>query len=416
MLTRCSKAERGLTAVMSTALLGACTTVNGLAPEDVLLFSWEPVTIKPQIAVTETFNDNLFSQRGRSTSDFITTFSPGVNFLLGRKSDNYVTLSYTLNQHLYADRNDLNSMEHLIELNSSIEKKRIGLRGIDRIQLLSSPVGSEVKLLEFENADQPAISVEGNIDRITFYDNYTLSYSISEKTSVYIQGLHSAADYEKGVRLLDYRTLSGTLGFGYRAFAKTQFFGEVYRGYTESEANIAAPAFADLTFIGGALGARGQFTPKITGQVRLGFESREFKTGAGGSDAPVVGLSLNYAYSEKTRLNLNYSRRQDVSVQYGEQSYTADIIGAQFTQAIGGKGKWRATLGGYYGSYDYDDTPGLRQQRSYDLYALNFNLAYQIQVWLSTSLGYSRTSVLTDGPGLLGYDINRVMFRVALGY
>ena len=121
-----------------------------------------------------------------------------------------------------------------------------------------------------------------------------------------------------------------------------------------------------------------------------------------------------YHYSTKTALTLDYVRRQDLSIYYGQQSYVSDVASLQISQTLASKGKWRATLGGYYGLYDYSQTAGLVKVH-YDIYSMYFALAYQIQLWLTASLGYDRTSV-TGSAGVTTYDVNKVTLRVAVGY
>ncbi|MFZ2325008.1 MAG: outer membrane beta-barrel protein, partial [Ignavibacteriaceae bacterium] len=55
-----------------------------------------------------------------------------------------------------------------------------------------------------------------------------------------------------------------------------------------------------------SLGARGEFTPKLTGQVRAGYTKRSFDVG---SDENLFGLdgNLTYAYSEKTSYRFTFS-------------------------------------------------------------------------------------------------------------
>ena len=124
---------------------------------------------------------------------------------------------------------------------------------------------------------------------------------------------------------------------------------------------------------------------------------------------------MTYQYSSKTALSLNYVRRQDVSIYFEQQPYTLDVISIQATQALGAKGKWKTTLGGYYGFYDYAQTADL-PHRNYDVYSAYFNLAYQVQLWLTASLGYDRTSVLEGSAGATAYDVNRITLRLSIGY
>jgi long-subunit fatty acid transport protein len=258
------------------------------------------------------------------------------------------------------------------------------------------------------------ILTDYNVARTTYYDNYTLSYEISPKTAVYVQGQHIGYDYEEGVRLYDQTTLAGAGGFAYQAFSKTVLFGEAFYGVTTSDPNVRAPETPDMTFAGGALGARGAFTPKLIGNVRIGYETREFD-GRDASNDPVVSLGLNYRFSTKTEIALGYSRRQDVSIQFDEQTYTAKVANLQLTQVIGSRGKWRATLGGYYGFYNYDASQ-FSLARDYDVYSINFGVAYQIQLWLSASLNFERTGVIGSARDVTEYDVNRLTFRLAVGY
>jgi hypothetical protein len=403
-------------------LLGVRQPAAAIEPSDFLLFSWDPVTLKPQVALTEVYNDNLFAQPSDKTADLITMISPGLVLLVGQRSDDHLLLSYTFNQYLYADRTDLNTSEHLIDFTTNLEGDRLSLRGTDRVQFLSSPLGNQT-LLEVQSSDLSFSLGEVNIDRTTFLDSYTLTYRTTEKTSIYAQGLHSRFDYEDRALLFDLTTYMGTAGFGFQAFPKTVIFGEGYYGTTTSEPNPVVvqqdPTVAgsqDVTFIGGGIGARGSFTPKITGIVKVGYEAREIEDSPRSlPSAPVVNLSLTYQYSPKTTLSLNYVRRQDVSVYFEQQSYTSDVIGVQAVQALGSKGKWRVSAGGYYALYDYSPTESL-SERNYSVVSAYFNLAYQLQLWLSASLGYERTSILEGSADIVGYDVNRVTLRLSMGY
>ncbi len=405
----------GFGVCLCTTLLGSCQNLNAIELSDFLLFSWDPLTLKPQVGLTEVYNDNLFYQATHKTSDLTTMISPGLALLVGKRSDDYLNLNYTFNQYFYAERTDLNTTEHLIELSSNLEGERLTLRGMDRIQFLSSPVGTEAKVLDPQAVDRPFIVTEANIDRTTFYDSYTLSYKTTAKTSIYVQGLRSAIDYERGVRLFDLTTYSATAGFGFQVFPKTVLFGEGYYGTTSSEANLPAPKLPGITFMGGAIGVRGSFTPKTTGTLRLGYETREFEDGTTLPGAPVVNLGLTYQYSEKTAVALNYVRRQDVSIYFEQQSYTTDVVSLQATQTLGSKRKWKATVGGYYGLYDFARTSRV-PNRNYDVYSAYFSLAYQIQLWLTASLNYDRTSVLGASADVTAYDVNRITLRLSIGY
>src|SRR5947199_222643 len=88
---------------ISAGLPFLSATVQALEPSDVLIFSKEPVSLRPQLGITETYNDNIFSQP-EGKSDLITTLSPGLKFRLGREAGNFLALDYTFTHSLYLDR------------------------------------------------------------------------------------------------------------------------------------------------------------------------------------------------------------------------------------------------------------------------------------------------------------------------
>src|ERR1041385_6309082 len=95
--------------LLGLLLLSVCYRAAGLEPEDVLFIKAGPLTIRPQVALTETYNDNIFYQAKDPLQDFITTISPGLRLQLGRPEHNFIALGYTYDQLLYAENSDLNT-------------------------------------------------------------------------------------------------------------------------------------------------------------------------------------------------------------------------------------------------------------------------------------------------------------------
>jgi hypothetical protein len=218
------------------------------------------------------------------------------------------------------------------------------------------------------------------------------------------------------VTLYDIQTLTGTAGFGYRAFPKTVFFGEAYYGQTRTDPND--PRLTDnprLDAIGGYIGARGNFTEKLSGMAKAGYEHREFADGSDSSGDPVVDLSVTQRFSEKRGLSLTYSHLSAASVQYSRQTYTADLIGLRFYQVLGPRRKWQANIGANYGLYEYD-RGSVSGDRQYDYLRGSVSLVYQIQRWLGAQVGYEHERVIGDSPAVIDYTVNRVTLRVAIGY
>jgi hypothetical protein len=385
-------------------MLSGCWSLEALEPEDVLLFQAGPLSLKPQLAISEIYNDNiLYSQD--PVSDFVTSLSPGLKVQVGRMEHNHIALTYTYDHLFYLENGFLDAGQHTVELGTRLQGKRLTLSGSDRIYLLSSPLGGVERVL-----------ATSNVDRFVNDHTYGLTYQISEKTEAYLRALYNATDYEEGISLYDIDTLMATAGFGYRAFAKTTFFGEMHYGLTGTEPNT--PDLAenpDLTFVGGFLGARGNFTQKLSGTVKVGYESREFSDGSPAPSLPVVDASLVQRFSEKTALALSYARYNNVSVQFTRRPYTSDSFRVQFDQLLGENRKWQATVAGSYVMTEYESVRGIPAV-SYDYIRGSINLAYRIQLWLTANIGYDYESVKSDSRGVIDYDVNRVTLRMAIGY
>ena len=276
--------------LLATTLVGSPGSAAALEPEDILIFQKGPLTVRPQLGLTEQFNDNIFYQHEDAIQDFISIVSPGLKLQLGRPEHNYFSAGYTLDQMFYADNPDLNTGQHTVELSSRLDGEHMDLTGSDRLQLLSNPLGGVVERVVQPGGVDTVTGV--NVDRTTLDDTYTLSYDIGEKTGVYVRGMHSSVDYEEGIALYDIRTITGTVGFGYRAFPKTVFFGEMYYGQTATDPNARGMRENPrLSMVGGYAGVRGNFTPKLSGVAKLGYEVRSFSDGTSAPSEP-VGRSL----------------------------------------------------------------------------------------------------------------------------
>jgi hypothetical protein len=359
--------------------------------------------VRPQLDIAETYDSNLFYDSHHKTSDFITTFSPGVNLYFGKPERNSISFSYQLDRPIHADRSELDGNNHSFTIQTQLQGPHWLLNGVDKIQLFSNRVlGAELHFLE------------GPINYNVYSDNYRLTYNLSEKTSIYLNGAYDAIDYATGTSVLDYNNLSATAGFAYAALPKTTFFGEIYYGQTATDPNEpTTPKYAHSEFVGGFFGAKGDFTAKLSGQVKLGYEDRWFSDNTPANGALVVGASLDYKFSEKFSAAFNFVRRSNVSVQSGNAAYIVDAINVQIRQAIGSSGKWMATLSTGYEVYDYQGN--VFANRTDSVYKVLAGLDYLVQAWLTAGVGYEFNR-FDSNSDLSGYDVHRITVKLAVGY
>lgn len=396
----------GAAAAASTA------PVFAVEASDVLVFSKGPLSLRPQFGLVEQFDDNIFYEDTDRDSDFITVVSPGLKLQLGQDlpNENHVVLAYTYDRSFYVHNSSQNANQHHFITDTFFKKNRFSVEGADRYELLSSVLGGG-----FSVGRQ-------RVDRTLWWDIYRFDYKVGERMGVYVEGQHVATDYEHGVALYDTRTLSGTGGFEYTFSEDVFLFGEAYYGQTSLQPNTAAAKPPGTEFIGGFVGARGDFTTKIKGRIKAGYEVSSFHGNlpAGADDsagsAPVVEGSLTYLPTERLTTTLTYSRRQQVSVQFLQSSYVIDTVTANVQQILGSTGRLRLDLTGTYAMFSFDPAPAYPAGRSDQNWKVQTGASYFFQTWLSTRLEYSFERFTSDFASVVDYDVNKVTLSLAIGY
>ena len=423
------RSKRGLCLLtVAAVLLAAGTDARAVDASDILVYNVGPFRLKPHVGVSEQYNDNIFFRSDKPTftlvpvpgltnvfqvkkvsveDDLITTLSAGTALQLGRREANHVMVDYTMDKSWYLDHQDVGHLDHTLLANTLLQGNRLTLTGNDRVQFLSGILGGGQNL-------------GTKVNRWSFSDDYRLEYRVGEKTSVYADGTYDTTDYAKGTPLYDDNMLRGTAGFSFKATEKTSLFGEFYYGQEATDPNrpfntndstsIKGP---HAEFYGGFVGARGDFTSRLKGSIKAGYESRQFSNDKPAADSPVVEATLDQRFSDRTTVSLIYSRRNSLSVQVAGDGYTADAISAQLRQVLTSDGKLFAIAGAGFENDDYKAL-GAAAARRDRVYRANFTLSYSIQLWLSARLGYQFEKY--DSNVVIDYNVNSVTLSILVGY
>jgi predicted porin len=405
-------------AALAAAHMGAA---HALEASDVLVFSRGPLSLRPQFSFVEQYNDNIYYSNGGGgagsvgrQSDFITTLAPGLRVLVGEDlpEANHFTLSYRMEDVIFADHGDQNAIQHRVADDMRYAWTRLTVTGRDRFDWLSSILGAGFG------------SVPQKVDRFVWGDFYNVRYALGERTGIYGDIAHRSTDYSGSyANLFDSRNITGTVGADYQFTRDTHFFGEMYYGNTTREANVGGlPPLPDTTLIGGFVGARGNFTEKLRGMAKAGYGMSSFggaKAAGGGLDSvssPVIEIGLSYQFTERLKTSLNYTRSQQVSVQYSRASYIDDSVSLRAVQIIGATGRLRADAGVNYTLASYDKATAFPKGRSDSYWNFDAGISYSFQTWLSSRLGYAYEIFSSDFNGVVDYDVNRITLSLAVGY
>ncbi len=384
----------------------SATAVLGFEASDLLLIQKGPVALKPQFQVTGIYDDNPTYRDEDKEGDFRAVISPGLTLQAGDRTLNYLELTYFYDRVEYLDLTELNANQHRVDFVSHFQKRRFTMDGRDSYQHLVSPLSG-------------GISIGGQkVARDVWDDAYHFGYEISDRTVIYFEPVHTTVNYESGVNLYDSFNLSATVGFEYKAFSRTSFFGEVYYGRTKNDVNTdLMPQYPTTEYVGAFVGARGNFTEKLTGTVKGGYEYRWYRNDPEDLHAPVVEISLTERFTENTAVTAGFSRRVRESVQYVRSSYVASTIFATLLQNIGSDGRLRAGLDARYISAAYEDNPAyVVGDRRDDIVFVGLTITYDIKLWLRAFAGYNFEYLESNEPTVIDYLVNRFTLGLQLGY
>jgi hypothetical protein len=352
-------------------------------------------------------------------SEMLFIASPGIDFQYGQTGLNTITVGYAYDQISYINNPRFDTTQHRADVKVDLKLGRFTISGTDTFHLLSS-------FLSGGNS-----SVTNQVNRTIWNDNYRITYDATAKTDLYLTVNHSRYDYDQGVFIYDSETVRGALGVSHDWTQRLRAFTEFEYGQSFVSPNVATqPASPDSSILGGFVGLRGEFTPRITGSLKVGYENRSFAgTFAPGDEpatvsSPAVVADITYAAGVRTFFRLAYTRSTDVSPQFAKQSYVFDRVQLTMNQFLGNSGKWLLSANMGYTLGDFSETPGTNLARSDKSFEAALRLSYQPRPWLTAMLGYEYENFNTAfaeptvarSQLLIDYQVNSLTLSLNIGY
>jgi hypothetical protein len=348
---------------------------------------------------------------------FIT--SPGIDFRYGQTGLNTITVGYAYDQVSYINNPGYNTDQHRADIKVDLKLGRFTISGTDTFQILSSFLGGGGSI------------VTNQVNRTVWNDNYRIDYDATAKTDIYLTVSHNRYDYDQGISIYDSEAVRSALGFSHDWTQRLRVFTEFEYGQSFVNPNLSTqPDSPDSTVLGGFVGLRGEFTPRITGSLKIGYENRSLQgTFAPGSEpatvsSPAVGADISYAAGVRTFFRLAYTRSTDVSPQFAKQSYIFDRVQLTMNQFLGASGKWLVSANTGYNLGDFSEIPGTNLARTDKIFEAALRLSYQPRPWLAAVLGYEYENYDTSFAdptvarswALIDYQVNGVTLSLNIGY
>lgn len=377
-----------------------------------LLFHVGGVSLRPQLEVAGAYDSNLFYQEEDEEGDFITSVRPGLRIQYGTQDANYLSLRYTADASFYAERSDLDNLGHVMVHQSRFDWDRLRWTASDRFVVTRSLLGGTFSY------------IEKRVGLKSLDANWGVDYAMSPKMLAGVKLGMDWADYDAAdlapQHLYDYLMLSTGVRVGYQPSDRITVFPEFTFSRTDLGRNSSTVAEApSMSGFAMALGAEGEFTPKLTGVVTGGYEIREYDDDSEIPDGWVSSFQVRWDARAKTAVTVGYRHMLRVSRELTGYSYTVYRPEVAVVQQLGTQGRWTASLDGYYEFNDYDrdiQVGGEWISRSDRMWGTAVRATYRWQPWLTTSASYEFRTYDGNVPGIQDYEVHRFSLRLAAGY
>ena len=392
--------------------LASCVS-QAVEPEDILHLKVGNLNIRPKFSTALTANDNIFFRDGSAASqalygaregDVISEWGTGFGAVLGRNPINTLGFGYNYLHRFYTDHTEVSSGDHAAQFGAAMEQGRFRFSTDHSLSLLTGIQGGNTWLVQ-QN------------DRLVLSDAMRVSLDITPKSDLYLSGQYGMTDQEEGSQFNDIESWSLAGGYGFQYSEKLRFFAQTSYGVqTSSRANRSW----SWDFVGGSVGAEGDFTDKLTGTLQFGYQQRSSSLTGERGGAPTVTMELEQLLGRRTQISLSYTRANQVNVDAVDSTSVSDQVRLSLSRALGNRQKWFASVFASYWRNDFSASGGAWSGRSDEATSLGATLDYRIQEWMTSRLGYSFADFTSEIPswalGGIDYQVNQVSLSVNVGF
>ena len=328
--------------------------------------------VHPSFGITYRHDDNIYLNDGTNNpevDDNIMIYSPAIE-LKNKQEDKLLLLKYKADIYRYSDitKEDKTDNRLTALFDTKFASGLIFMLGGDYVDT-ADPATSEGTTLDERTQNTLAAH---------------MGYQVLDRLAVIAKYRGINHDYDKAA--LDNQDRDETtVGVEMRIdlLPKTSFFFEYESESIEYDKAIVRDSDTDRVLAG----IKGQVTPKVKAKVALGYDKRDYESAANEDFSTVViDLKVTQEFSELAKLSIA-GQRNNVESFYtlaGVESnfYTESKLSISFDQKI--NHKVSANLKGYFGSNEYNNTT-----RKDDLIGYSLDVNYDIQPWLTASVGYA---------------------------
>lgn len=305
-------------------------------------------------------DDNIF-QAKKADSDVIFSINPGVDLTFGKNSQLKGNLTLVDSFDNYSDNSKLNTQLFGANFNSKYDdgKMKLGFT------------------LGYNELNQNTVDIRGLTRRDVFNAGGTTEVEISQITSVGAGVTFNHENYKRR-SYTDSDKLEVPIDFFYKWTPKTDLsVGYRYRDYKVDIGSDSTDHFFNV-------GARGEFSPKLTGSVHVGLNTR--KLSKGGDDTQ-LGLDGNLSYELSPKTMWGFTASNDFGTSPQGQQQKNFSLGTTISTKI--SEEWAVNAGIDWRAIDYGT-------RTDDNFGLNLGASYIVNSNINIAASYKYTNYSSD--------------------
>ncbi len=351
------------------------------------------IKVNPYFSLRQEYRSNIYLTDKDEKSDLITTFSPGVRFYMPSPIAD-VQLNYNADFLTYwsHNRNDTNRHSLLFKGDWEIGK-HYDLFIQNRLNITDDPATSEDTTRE---------------DRLRNIFDIALTRR-DRRTSLELGFTSIRDDYDDIDRLdrtENYITLDGSYRFMPRTDLRMRYrYGEI--NYDQNTPSRDA-SYNELT-----AGVSGRFSPKITGEIRAGYQWRDYenyqqKDFNGG----VLYASAVHRMNPRVQTTLSLERGVQESSFDINNYYDFIALNLDYQHLMGHKHLFKAGAG--YQNNNYPKAVG-GFDREDTIWNLSLGWDYNLQPWITPGISYAFLNRDSSYPNM-DYTDNRISIHCNLAF
>jgi polysaccharide biosynthesis protein VpsM len=336
------------------------------------------------------YEDNITYSSANELADEAFELVPGVEVLFGKNSLTKGSFSAFERVTSYSEYTNLNSNLTNLVFDSSYDGARLDL-------------GADASFRELNQNSRDARFAATLVRRDTYNAGVDGEYALTEKSKLGLAGRYNRTQY-KTAGLTDQSNYTVPVNYFFAITEKVDLSAG-YR-YRQDDVN-AVDADSDNHFFN--IGARGEFTPKLSGKFSVGYNLRDPEA-SGREDEKSIGLNAGFAYAYSPKTNITLDLLNDFETGSDTRGYETSSITVGASTSLTAALVLRGSVG--YSMFDYLSGGGA-PDREDDYIVLGLGFSYIYNDHVNFDAGYA----LNDNDSeLAGASFTANVFRVGANF